>query len=163
VSAAGQALYRSRQVWHALRPVIDTTELAEACAILSEEEARIFFSMQPRDQRHALEVTHRLRQMGVEEHALLIAALLHDCGKGAVPVWLRIAWVAAPGLVRKVAREDAPGMRGAAYRLIYHPSLGASRVEAAGASATTVRLIAGKALPSEETLAVLLRTADDQS
>ena len=119
------ALYRSRQVWHALRPRIDSDELAEACALMSENEARIFFSMQRRDQRHALEVTSRLRSMGADQHDLLIAALLHDCGKGVMPVWLRIAWVATPGLVRRLGVEGDPGVRGAAYRLIHHPALGA--------------------------------------
>ncbi len=163
VSGAGQALYRSRQVWHALRPRIDDDELAEACVLMSEQEARIFFSMQRRDQRHALEVRHRLLELGSEEHDLLIAALLHDCGKGAVPVWLRIAWVAWPQAVRVLAKDGATGLRGAAYRLINHPSLGARRAEAAGSGPTTVRLIEGKALASEQGLAELLRAADDAS
>ena len=37
-----RALYRSRQVWHALRPKIDDTELASACALLNQDEARLF-------------------------------------------------------------------------------------------------------------------------
>jgi hypothetical protein len=163
VTGAGQALYRSRQVWHALHPSIDSDELAEACVLMQEEEARIFFSMQPRDQRHALEVTRHLRTMGVEDHDLLIAALLHDCGKGAVPIWLRIAWVAYPESVRRLAKDGAPGVPGAAYRLIHHPALGARRVEAAGSSPTTVRLIEGKPSADEAQLAELLRTADDLS
>jgi hypothetical protein len=158
-----KALYRSRQVLHALRPRIDSTELAQARALMHEGEAHLFFSMQPRDQRHALEVTQRLRAMGADDHDLLVAALLHDCGKGAVPVWLRIAWVAAPGLVRRLAREGAPGSRGAAYRLIHHPALGARRADDAGAAPTTVRLIEGHPMAEELAMAELLRAADDAS
>ena len=40
------------------------------------------------DQRHALEVYGRLRAATVTDPSALAAALLHDCGKGAVPVWL---------------------------------------------------------------------------
>jgi hypothetical protein len=158
-----RALYRSRQVLHALRPRIDSTELAQACVLLNEGEARIFFSMQPRDQRHALEVAQRLRDAGATNQDLLVAALLHDCGKGAVPVWLRIAWVAMPGLVRAIAKEGTTGLPAAAYRLINHPALGGRRAEAAGSSPTTVRLVEGHPTADEAPLAAQLRTADDAS
>ena len=156
-------LYRSRQVWHALRPSIDDDELALACALLSGAQARIFFSMQRRDQRHALEVFRRLRMSGAVDCHLLTAALLHDCGKGAVPVWLRILQVLRPGLVSSIGHEGSAGPRGAAYRLAHHASLGGRRALEAGCSPTTVRLIEGRPEAHEAALASLLLSADDAS
>ena len=106
-----RAHYRSRQAWKALRPKIDGAELAAACALLNEGEERLFFAMQRRDQRHALEVYGRLRAAGVSDPSTLAAALLHDCGKGAVPVWLRVLYVLRPRAIDRLAREDAPGFK----------------------------------------------------
>src|SRR5205085_6254816 len=136
----------------ALRPKIDDTQLASACALLNTEEARLFFAMQRRDQRHALEVYGRLRAATVTDPSALAAALLHDCGKGAVPVWLRILYVLRPSAIDRIAREDAPGIRGAAWRLRHHEAIGARKALAAGSSETTMRFIEGRPLPEEEGL-----------
>jgi len=158
-----RALYRSRQVWNALRPRIDDTELASACALLNKDEARLFFAMQRRDQRHALEVYARLRDASVADPGTLAAALLHDCGKGTVPVWLRILNVIRPPLIDRLAREDAPGYRGAAWRLRHHEAIGARQALAAGSSETTMRFIEGRPLPEEQGLFDALVAADDAS
>jgi hypothetical protein len=158
-----RALYRSRQVWHALRPKIDNAELASACALLNQGEARIFFSMQRRDQRHALEVYGRLRAGGVSDRDVLTAALLHDCGKGAVPIWMRVLFVLRPRLLDRLACEDGRGLRGAAWRLRHHEAIGARKVLAAGSSETTMRLVEGRPLPEEQELADALMAADDAS
>ena len=156
-------LYRSRQVWKALRPKIDDEALAAACAMLNQGEARLLFAMQRRDQRHALEVYRRLREASVSDPSALAAALLHDCGKGVVPVWLRILYVLRPSLVDRLAREDAPGVRGAAWRLRHHEAIGARKALAAGSSETTMRFIEGRPLPEEEALFAALVAADDAS
>jgi len=148
---------------HALRPKIDNTELASACALLNEAEARVFFTMQPRDQRHALEVYGRLRDASVTDTRALTAALLHDCGKGAVPVWLRVLYVLRPSLIDRIARENAEGYRGAAWRLRHHEAIGARKALAAGSSETTMRFIEGRPLPKEQALFDALVAADDAS
>lgn len=158
-----RALYRSRQVLHALRPKIDDTELAAACALLNKDEARLFFTMQRRDQRHALEVYGRLRDASVTDPRALAAALLHDCGKGSVPIWLRILYVLRPSQIDRIAREDAPGYRGAAWRLRHHEAIGARAALAAGSSETTMRFIEGRPLPDEQALFDALVAADDAS
>jgi hypothetical protein len=163
MEATSRAIYRSRQVWHALRPRIDNAELASACAMLSPEQARLFFGMQRRDQRHALEVFGRLRDAAADDPDVLAAALLHDCGKGAVPVWLRILYVLRPGVLDLIAREDAPGVRGAAWRLRHHEAIGARKALAAGSSETTMRFIEGRPLVEEEALFARLVAADDAS
>ena len=93
----------------------------------------------------------------------LAAALLHDCGKGAVPVWLRILYVLRPSLVDRLAREDAAGVRGAAWRLRHHEAIGARKALAAGSSETTMRFIEGRPLPEEAALFAALVAADDAS
>lgn len=158
-----KALYRGGQVLHALRPRIDAAAADFARAHLSAAEARLFLAMQRRDQRHALAVLRRLRAAGHAEPELLTAALLHDCGKGAVPVWLRVLYVAAPSIVNRLAAEGESGTRAAAYRLLNHAALGARLAEEAGAGPATVRLIAGQPLPEEKALADALRAADDES
>ena len=159
---SSRALYRTRQVVNALWPRIAARDLEYARVLMTEQEARLFQAMERRDQRHALEVMRRLRQVS-DERALLIAALLHDCGKGAVPVWLRIAHVVAPQFGRMVGRDGHRGWRSAAYRLHHHVALSAQLVREAGSSETTVRLVAGTHHPEEEHLAQLLYEADDAS
>lgn len=158
-----RALYRLRQGVHALRPRLDEDRLADARDLLNEAGARLFFAMEKRDQRHALEVADRLRAMGVEERDVLIAALLHDCGKGAIPVWLRVLRVLDPAFIDRVADSRANGWRGAAYRLAYHAEIGASLAEEAGASPLSAGLIAGRTAAGDEAKLTLLRAADDAS
>ena len=151
-------LYRGRQVLHALRPRIDDAELAEARLLLSGHESRLFFAMERRDQRHALEVARRLKP-ATGDRSVLVAALLHDCGKGSVPVWLRVLNVLAPSLVRTLSRLGIDSAR----RLRHHAEIGAAMAEAAGSSPTTVRLIRGHVEPDEAWMHALLHHADDAS
>ena len=154
-------LYRGRQVVHALRPQIAAGDLAFAREVLSEAEGRLFFAMPRRDQRHALEVANKLRGKS-DDRSLLVAALLHDCGKGDVPIWLRVLNVLAPAATRIMAAEGR-GWRGAAYRLRHHPRLGAAKALEAGCTETTARLIQGDVEPEEASQYALLLAADDAS
>jgi hypothetical protein len=157
-------LYRSRQVLHALRPVLSKDDAEQARRLLSTEQAGLFFCMEKRDQRHAIEVVRRLSATSVADDSdVLAAALLHDCGKGAVPVWLRMLNVLAPAAVERIARDQAGEIRSAAYRLGHHAEIGARLAEAAGCSPTTVRLILGEVSPDESGRLALLRAADDAS
>jgi hypothetical protein len=149
-------------VLHALRPRIDADELTRARELLSEAESRLFFAMERRDQRHALEVARRL-QVTTDEPAVLVAALLHDCGKGSVPVWLRVLNVVAPWLVKAVAQDGSAGWRAAAQRLRRHAAIGAELAAAAQSSPVTVRLIRGHVEPDEVWMQALLLAADDAS
>ncbi len=156
-------LYRSRQVYYALRPHIEHSHLSQVHELLSPALSRVFFSMELRDQRHSLEVVLRLRDQGVEDGDLLAAALLHDCGKGEVPVWLRVGHVVSPSILHRVASVQAGGWRSAAHRLLHHARIGARIAEAAGASEATVRYIAGEVEPHEQANLALLMSADDAS
>ncbi len=160
--ASSRALYRTRQVVHALWPRIPEDDLVYANGIMSPEERALFEAMERRDQRHALEVMRRLRAE-IDDRDVLVAALLHDCGKGSVSVWLRVLHVAAPHVGRLTGKADAPGWRGAAYRLHHHVTISARLVQEAGCSDLTVRLVGGTHTEDEAHLARLLWAADDAS
>ncbi len=160
---SSKAAYRVRQTLHALRPKLESGDSALVRERLSGTEADLFFSTEKRDQRHAIEVLRRLVADGHNDPDLLVAALLHDCGKGSVPVWLRIAWVAAPWLVTRAASAPSGGWRGAAYHLANHARLGAEKAAAAGARPAVVRLISGDVEADERDRIALLRSADDLS
>ncbi len=161
-----RATYRSRQFFLSLRPRIDESLRDEAFALLSERERALFTSMTLRDQQHCLNVYKRLRDT-FDDHDLLTAALLHDCGKGKITVWHRVAYVlldaGAPGLLRRiVAPGDGPGWRQALYRCVHHGELGAERARNAGANARVVGLIRGDSTTDRDQLAAL-HAADDSS
>jgi hypothetical protein len=163
-NATSRAGYRARQLFHALYPAVDTTALTRAYDVLDEPLTRLFLAMERRDQRHALEVMQRLLEAGVTDRDLLTAALLHDCGKGRVPVWLRVLRVISPRLLSLIAGPStSSGWQGAAYRLLYDAELSALQAEAAGASSTVVSLIRGRVSAGEEPQLALLRAADDAS
>ena len=147
----------------ALWPRVDGWELLRAREVLGERASPLFLAMEKRDQRHALEVTRRLHERGVDDVELLQAALLHDCGKGEVPVWLRVLKVLSPGTLRRLGDERSAGWRGAAYRLREHGAIGARLAASAGVGAGAVRLIEGRILPGDESRWALLESADDAS
>jgi len=165
-SVVARARYRSRQFFGSLRPRVDTELRAEAFDLLSEPQRELFLTMTPRDQEHCLAVYDRLREQGQGERDLLVAALLHDAGKGSVALWHRVAYVllsaGAPGLLRRLVEPgDGRLWRQALYRCLHHPRLGAERARQAGCSEGAVALICEDATgaPAEQLLA--LHAADD--
>lgn len=140
-----QALYRCRQFFASLRPRIDESERAEAAELLGEPLFQLFDSMVVRDQQHCFRVYRTLRDQGCGDRHLLMAALLHDAGKGrlsgaTVRLWHRVAYVAlaaaAPWLLRRIARG-----RGGLGCIHEHAERGAMLAEALGAPAQVVHLI----------------------
>lgn len=158
-----RVLYRSRQVFNALRPRIDPNDLAFARSLLTEPERDLFDAMERREQRHAIAVLAKVR-VHTEDHDTLIAALLHDCGKGEVPVGLRILKVLSPAVLDHVAHpHESKGWRHAAHRLQTHESIGEGLARGAGVSEGVIRLIAGRPESQELWKAAILEAADDES
>jgi hypothetical protein len=163
-----RAIYRSRQFFASLRPRVDPALHDEAFALLAEPQRRLFESMTMRDQQHCLDVYCRLRASS-KDHGdpdLLVAALLHDSGKGRIALWHRVAYVlldaGAPSLLRRLAvAGSGPSWRRALYRCVHHPELGAQLAQQAGSSPRAVELIRGEhaAGPNEQLAA--LQAADD--
>ena len=166
--ALPRPLYRSRQFLSSLRPRVDPALRDEAFALLPEPARRLFDSMTPRDQQHCLDVYRRLRAAGHDDADLLSAALLHDCGKGEVRLWHRVAFVllqgAAPGLLRRVARPgDGAGWRATMHRCLHHEELGAQLARAAGCSERTAALIRGEGVVGDDRGLAALHNADEAS
>lgn len=161
-----RAAYRSRQFFGALRARVEEDERAEVAAHLTPAEQRLFQSMDLRDQRHALDVLRALKASGQRDPSLLAAALLHDVGKGPIKLWHRVAFVVlravSPGLLRRVARADNSGWRGALARTLDHAEGGAALAEEAGSTAETVRLIRLHRSPAgDDAVLALLQAADE--
>jgi hypothetical protein len=104
-------------------------------------------------------------ETGASDTGLLVAALLHDCGKGRVALWHRVAYVLlhalAPALLRRWAAENGAAWRRALWRLWHHPELGARLVLAAGADADVARMIREQDSPAPDARVALLQAADD--
>lgn len=85
-------IYRIRQFWQALMPRIFSQELQWALDILPTSAAPLFLDQSRTEQRHALDVALDLWSATPRNRNLLIAALLHDCGKSKSPlkVWERV-------------------------------------------------------------------------
>ena len=145
-----RARYRVRQVTRGLRPALGPAEIVEARARLSAAEWALFLAQEPRDRRHAMDLYAALRDERASE-AVLIAALLHDVGKGPLRVWQRAAHVvlasAGPALARALGAEAGPEWRRGLWRLHHHARLGAALLVAAGSAPRVVELVAGHRAP----------------
>lgn len=122
---------------------------ASADAFLSPEALVLFRRMSAADQAHSLRVYAWLQARAPEQHDLLAAGLLHDCGKAAtrLAVWQRTLKVLlhklAPGLWCKLSAPAAPdSWRYSFYILAEHARIGADWAQAAGCSELTCWLIA---------------------
>ena len=162
---ASRAVYRSRQFFASLRPRVDALLHDEAFAMLNDGERALFDSMTLRDQQHCLDVFRSLREQH-NDRDLLVAALLHDCGKGQIALWHRVAYVvldnAAPSLLRHaVTPGNGPGWRQALYRCAHHEELGAALAQRAGSTPRVVALIRGDRTNDVHDQLAALHAADD--
>ena len=170
-----RAEQRIAQFITALRPHVDPHDRAESYSYLHDGQRRIFEAMMLRDQQHGIDVFRRVRTKRSDDRDLLAAALLHDCGKGNVTLWLRVLHVilaaSAAGFRARLATEHGAAWRQALWRLQHHPELGAAMVAAtAGAGGHTngahpdadiVRLIREQEAPSPDERLAILQAADE--
>lgn len=141
---------------------------------VSQPLLSLFDAMPVADRRHGLDVVASLRTAGAgDDRELLLAGLLHDCGKSApstaagagqsVGLGPRVAWslgeVFGPWLVRAARR--LPGFGPALDQLRDHAELSAALVLAAGGSARTADLIRDQASVLGDRAGELLRLADE--
>ncbi len=128
-----------------ITPRVRPEEAAAVRALLSPAELALFLGMQQRDQRHSLDLFHALTTEGASHEALL-AALLHDVGKGNLHDWQRVAFVlleaARPGFGRRLEAESGAPWRTGLWRLRHHARLGAERLAAAGCAPRVVEIVA---------------------
>ena len=157
--------HRGRQFFGALRPHVADAGRADAYRWLNEAERALFESMMPRDQQHGIDVYRRVQASAAADPALFTAALLHDCGKGRVALWHRVAHVmldaTAPAIERRVESEHGAGWRQALYRLRHHPEIGAEMAAATGADGDVVRMIREQDAATPDARLALLQAADE--
>lgn len=161
-----RTLYRSRQFFTSIGASLSDDDKAEVERRLEGDLLALFYGMTPRDQRHCVEVFRTLQSRGHDDSELLLAALLHDVGKGPVRLWHRVAYVviraASPRLLKALARPEGSGWRRALASFSDHSTRGASLLEAAGAPEGVVRLVrTHEHAGGDDPRAAALRAADE--
>lgn len=155
-----------RQFWRHLIGRVAEAERVGLHGWLTGPQAALFDSMPRADQRHGLDVAAELRRGGQTDPELLLAGLLHDCGKGhGVGLWHRVAWSLGErygDLVLRLAGR-LPGFCRAFDLIRTHADRSAELTLAAGCSTRTADLIRHQAEPQDPILGEALRLADERS
>jgi hypothetical protein len=139
------------------------SERRELMTWLTAPQLALFDGMHPADQRHGLDVVRALRAAGHHDGDLLLAGLLHDCGKGrAIHVWHRVAWSLGDHYGRRVRAVALrlPTFRSAFATLDAHAERSAQLAIAAGCSPRSAELIRHQAEPVDAELGRALQLAD---
>jgi hypothetical protein len=160
--------YRVRQFRDHLVARVAADERASAHAALPAGARPLFDAMPVADQRHALDVWGRLRAEGQTDRDLLVAALLHDAGKGRrIRLWHRITTVLvealAPSRLGRLGSADPLSWRHPFYLQLHHEDLSARAALEAGCGPRVAAFIAGSADATDARLAAALRAADAAS
>ena len=163
-----RAAHLVRRFLRALTGHVKPAEREIIAAYLTPAQQQLFWAMMVQDQRHSLGVFYTLQRRGCQDQDVLLAALLHDVGKGHVPLWQRVVYVllqaGAPGLLHRLAQPNGSGWRQAMASLKDHGLRGAALAEEAGASPAVVELIRNhQRVDGSDRRAALLRTAEESS
>jgi hypothetical protein len=153
---------KARQTWAHVRARVRRSEREAIVPWTTPAELTVFDRMHVADRRHGLDVVATLRAHGVVDRDLLVAGLIHDCGKGRTGVLPRIVWSLGEPFGPWVPRVASwlPGMRTSLLRLRDHAALSARIAERAGCSAVTVELIRHQDTPRDDA-GRLLKLADE--
>lgn len=163
-----KAAHLVRRFLRALTARVDPAEREIVAANLTPAQQQLFWAMMVQDQRHSLDVFYTLQRRGCQDRDILLAALLHDVGKGHIRLWQRVVFVllqsGAPGLLRRLAQPNGTGWRRAMASLKNHGFRGAALAQEAGTSPAVVELIRNhQRIDGSDSRAALLRTAEESS
>lgn len=162
---AGWWAAKVRQFGRHVTGRVTQAERAGLRAWLTDAQLRLFVEMPRADQRHGLDVVAELRRTGHADRDLLLAGLLHDCGKGAgVRLWHRVAWSLGERYGERVLRaaERLPTFGSALERIEAHAERSAELALGAGCTERTAALIRYQAAPRDAYLGEALRLADEK-
>lgn len=126
---------------------------------LTPAQLALFDSQTAADRRHGLDVVGELRAAGTTDVDLLMAGLLHDCGKGPrVRLVHRVAWSLGGRYGAWIWRVSGilPTFRTGLASLRDHASRSAELAAAAGCSARTIELIRNQEAPTDDAGRLLL-------
>ena len=154
---------RVRRLVRYFRARVSTAERRELTAWLTSDQLALFESMHGADQRHGLDVVAALRAAGHRQPDLLLAGLLHDCGKGReLHVWHRIAWSLGERYGTRLGSAFArlPTFARAFRTMADHARVSADLAFTAGVSPLTADLIRNQAEPLDPELGRALLLAD---
>ncbi len=168
MTAAARARYRARQFGKAWTGGLSPAQRQEVAGVLTPALCGLFNGMSGYAQRHAYDVFHTLRSSGWAEHDLLVAALLHDVGKGNVSLLSRVLWVLIGLLGQRrrasLATSSPLGVGLGLRQHLHHARIGAALVRNAGGTATAARLVAGHYhVDATDPLLAALQRADNQN
>lgn len=143
--------YRARQFQHALTATPAPQDCQEIEIFLPPALLILFKAMKPDEQAHSISIYHSIKEKGIADPDLLVAALLHDAGKNRLPlrlwerVYIVLAKALAPDLVENCGQAAVPGRlpfwQRALAVAVQHPEWGAQMADDAGASNLTIDLI----------------------
>ncbi len=154
---------RIRRFGRYFRPGASAAERRDLLAWLTPAQMALFDSMHRADQRHGLDVVAALVAARHHQPDLLLAGLLHDCGKGReLQVWHRVGWSLGERYGARVERllRRLPGFARAFATIADHARVSAELALAAGVSPVTAELILNQAEPADSELGHALLLAD---
>jgi hypothetical protein len=143
--ALDSAWCRVRHFWRALRPRMTDADHDLVKAWLTPAQARLFLTMEVRDQEHSAGTARELLTAGFDDPDLIVAGLLHDAGKGRQALWHRVVYVlsdaVSPSMAAKLASESGSEWRRALWRSRSHAEESARLALEAGTSLRCAELI----------------------
>jgi len=154
-----------RRTWIYLHPGVADSERADLDRWLTAAQLALFDSMPAPDRRHGLDVAAYLRAAGTADVDLLVAGLLHDCGKGVrVRLVHRVAWSLGGRYGAWIWRASShlPTVRTGLARLRDHSARSGQLAAEAGCSFRTIELIRNQETPMDDAGRLLL-AADEAS
>lgn len=155
-----------RRTFIYLRPSIGAGERSALDSWLTPAEVRLFDSMPAADRRHGLDVVRALEAAGAgNDRDLLVAGLLHDCGKGPrVRFSHRVAFSLGQRYGPWVWRlsEPLPTFRFGLARLREHAAASAEMARQAGCDERVIDLIRNQESPMDDA-GRLLHAADEDN
>lgn len=179
-------LYRIQQFWLALNSRTKEPDLLQASLILGPKMYALFQQMQTSEQAHSLQVLRRVQAQKFTDHDLLVAALLHDCGKSRRPlrlwerIWIVVVKVLLPvqaktwGSQPEATLNQIPLWQQPLVVAAQHAQWGAEMAELSGAPPLSIALIRrhqdplpahslNKSDSLENRLLAVLQAADNES